>query len=127
MGEMERLNALSEKIIGLAIEVHRHLGPGLLESTYQKCLCYELEKNGLAFEQEVYVSIDYKALRIDKAYRADVIVENSIVLEIKAVEHVLPIHEAQLLTYLKLDKKRLGFIFNFNVMLLKDGIIRKIN
>ena len=127
MLENNRLNKLSEKIIGCAIEVHQHLGPGLLESTYQKCLCFELEQNRVRFDQEVYVSINYKELEIERAYRADLVVEDSIVLEIKSVESILPVHEAQLLTYMKLSGKRLGLLFNFNVPLLKDGIVRKTN
>ena len=124
---MERLNAWTEEIIGFAIEVHRFLGPGLLESTYHKCLCYEFKKNGLLYTEEVPVNIKYKELTIDNAYRADIIVEKSIILEIKAVENLLPVHEAQLLTYLKLKKLKLGLILNFNVPLMKEGIVRKIN
>ena len=127
MNDFAELNSLSERIIGLAIEVHRHLGPGMLESTYQKCLCYELEKHGIQFRKEVDVPLTYKELEIDRAYRADLIVDDCIVLEIKSVESILPVHEAQLLTYLKLCKKKLGLLLNFNVPLLKDGIIRKIN
>jgi len=126
MDEMKELNVLTEKIIGLAIEVHRHLGPGLLESTYRKCLCYELGKNGLEYKEEEPVPIKYKELLIDCAYRADIIVKNKVIIEVKAIENVLPVHEAQLLTYLKFTRIKIGLILNFNVPLLKDGIIRKI-
>ncbi|OGC01497.1 GxxExxY protein [candidate division KSB1 bacterium RBG_16_48_16] len=127
MRDLEQLNILTEKIIGLAIEVHRFLGPGLLESTYRKCLCYEFDKNGLPYKEEVPIPIKYKELLIDNAYRADIIVEAEIILEIKAVENILPVHEAQLLTYIKLNKSKLGLILNFNVPLMKNGIVRKIN
>jgi GxxExxY protein len=127
MGDFARLNVLSERIIGLAIEVHRHLGPGMLESTYQRCLCFELEKHGLQFDTEVEVPLTYKELEIERAYRADLIVDKCVVVEIKSVETILPVHEAQLLTYLRLCKMKLGLLLNFNVPLLKNGIIRKIN
>lgn len=95
MNDFAELNSLSERIIGLAIEVHRHLGPGMLESTCQKCLCYELEQHGILFQKEVDVPLTYKELEIDRAYRADLIVDDCIVLEIKSVESILPVHEAQ--------------------------------
>lgn len=126
MEEMQELNALTEKIIGLAIEVHRILGPGLLESAYRKSLCYELGRNSLIYDEEKAVPLKYKDLIIDCAYRADIIIEKKVIIEVKAVETVLPIHEAQLLTYLRLSGIKLGLIFNFNVTLLKNGITRKI-
>ena len=126
MIDIEELNFLSEKVIGLAIEVHRQLGPGLLESTYRTCLCYELNKAGIDLVQEVQVPIQYKELSIDCAYRADIIVRNQLIVEVKHVEKILPVHEAQLLTYLKHKNIKLGLLLNFNVTLLKEGIVRKI-
>ncbi|MFQ5751573.1 MAG: GxxExxY protein [bacterium] len=126
MNEMEELNALTARVIGLAIEVHRALGPGLSESAYRKCLCYELKKNELDCVEEEPIPVKYKELVIDCAYRADIIVENKLILEIKSIDNIQPVHEAQLLTYLKLKKIRLGLILNFNVPLLKEGIVRKI-
>ncbi len=125
---MEELNdALSERVIGLAIQVHRELGPGLLESTYRTCLCYELNQAGVESFEEVQVPIKYKNISIDCAYRADIIVKNQLIVEVKHVEKIIPVHEAQLLTYLKHKNIKLGLLLNFNVKLLKDGIIRKIN
>ncbi len=114
-------------IVGAAIEVHRHLGPGLLESTYQRCLLIELDRKGLTYETEVPVTVEYKGEVILDAYRVDVLVENTIVLELKAVENLTAKHKAQLLTYLKLLNKHLGLLINFNEILLKDGIRRVIN
>ncbi|NIR47979.1 GxxExxY protein [candidate division KSB1 bacterium] len=123
---MPELNALTEKVIGLAINVHRSLGPGLLESAYRKCLCYELKNNGIEAVQEVQIPLKYKELTIDCSYRADIIIPNKLIVEVKSVDSLLPIHEAQLLTYLRLTKIKLGLLMNFNVELLKDGIVRKI-
>jgi GxxExxY protein len=109
-------------IIGVAIEVHRHLGPGLLESAYEECLCHELHLLELSFERQVPLPILYKGLRLDCGYKIDLIVEGEVILELKAVEHILPVHEAQLLTYLKLAGKRIGLLINFNVPLLAQGI-----
>jgi GxxExxY protein len=118
---------LTERIIGAAIEVHRALGPGLLESAYEECLCRELSLRGIAFQRQVPLPVEYKGVKLDCGYRLDVIVENSIVLELKCVEHILPVHEAQLLTYLKLTGRRVGLIINFNVATLaKGGIVRKV-
>jgi GxxExxY protein len=119
-----RENELTEKIIGACIEVHRHLGPGLLESAYQACLCRELELQGLKFEREKSLPIEYKGHHVDCGYRLDLVIENEVVVELKAVERLLPIHEAQLLTYLKLTGIQLGLLINFNTPLLKDGIKR---
>ena len=124
---MNELNKLSERIIGCAIEVHRALGPGLLESAYEECLCYELKLNGLAFERQKPLPVLYKGVALDCGYRLDVVVQSQIILELKTVEALLPLHEAQLLTYLKLTGLRLGLLMNFNVPVLKDGIKRMIN
>ena len=121
---MVEIDRLSNKIIGLAIETHRQLGPGLLESAYQQSLAYELSKNNIPFELEKKIPVRYKLVNIDCAYRADMIVDNKIFLELKSVDRLLPIHEAQILTYLKLSGLRLGMLINFNVTLLKRGIRR---
>ena len=118
---------LTEKVIGAAIEVHRALGPGLLESAYEECLCRELDLRGLAFQRQVPLPVEYKGVKLDCGYRLDLIVQNSVVLELKCVDHILPVHEAQLLTYLKLTGKRIGLIINFNVaVLVRGGIVRKV-
>ena len=118
---------LTEKIIGAAIEVHRALGPGLLESAYEECLCRELNLRGLAFQRQVPLPVEYKGVKLDCGYRIDLVVEEAVVLELKCVEHTLPVHEAQLLTYLKLTGKRVGIIINFNVAtLVRGGIVRKV-
>jgi GxxExxY protein len=117
---------LSEQVIGAAIEVHRTLGPGLLESAYEECLCHELHLRGLAFKRQVELPVHYKGVNLDCGYKLDSLVEDQIILELKCVEHLLPVHEAQLLTYLKLTGKRVGFI-NFNVATLaRGGIVRKV-
>lgn len=115
---------LTSKVIGLAIDVHRDLGPGLLERVYQNCLAYELEKAGIEFEYEKTVPLKYKELSIDCAYRLDFLVEKKLVLELKTVEKITKDHEAQMLTYMKLTDSRLGLLFNFNKKLLKEGIKR---
>lgn len=120
------LNDLTEKIIGCAIKVHRVLGPGLLESAYEVCLVHELRKAGLKAERQLALPIIYEGLRLDADYFIDILVEDTVVLESKSVEYLLPIHEAQLLTYLKLANKKLGLLINFNVTLLKNGIKRGI-
>jgi GxxExxY protein len=106
--------------------VHRQLGPGLLESAYEQCLCHELHLRGLAFQRQVELPIVYKGLKLDCGYRLDLIVENEVVVELKAIERLLPVHEAQLLTYLRLTGKRVGLLINFNVPLLTTGIIRRV-
>ena len=121
---MEEIDRLSNKVIGLAIEVHRNLGPGLLESVYQQCLAYELSKNNIEFVSEHQIPVTYKEVNIDCGFRADLIVADSIILELKAADRILPIHEAQLMTYLKITGIKLGLIINFNVKLLKHGIKR---
>jgi GxxExxY protein len=117
---------LTHKIISAAIEVHKNLGPGLLETVYSICLGLELEFIGLRFEKEVDIQLMYKNRRIDRLLRVDYIVENEVVLELKSLETILPLHEAQLLTYLKLTGKQVGLLINFNVPLLKNGIYRRI-
>ncbi len=118
---------LTEQVIGAAIEVHRALGPGLLESAYEECLCHELRLRGLAFRRQVPLPVEFKGIHLDCGYRMDILVEDSVILELKCVEHVLPVHEVQLLTYLKMTGKRVGLIINFHVSaLVRGGIVRKI-
>ena len=130
--ETQRHREIGEKdprtgpIIGAAIEVHRHLGPGLLEAAYEECLCHELHLLGLTFERQVALPILYKGLQLDCGFKIDLIVEREVILELKSVEKILPVHEAQLLTYLKLASKRVGLLINFNVSLLTQGIIRRV-
>jgi len=118
------INKITETIIGAAIEVHRHLGPGLLESAYQACLAREMDLRNLAFEQEKQLFLEYKGLKLDCGYRLDFLVEQSVIVELKAVEALQPIHEAQLLTYLKLSGCKIGLLINFNVPVLKNGLKR---
>lgn len=115
---------LSNIVIGAAIEVHRHLGPGLLETAYHQCLARELSLRNVSFEMEKALPVNYKGILLDCGYRVDFMGENMLVLELKAVDKLLPIHDAQLLTYLKLTGCKLGLILNFNVSILKDGIKR---
>ena len=118
------IEKLAYSVIGSSIEVHRHLGPGLLESTYETCLCWELQGKGIEIQRQVKLPISYKKRRLSDAYRLDILIESSIILELKTVDKILPIYEAQLLTYLKLSKLALGFILNFNVPVMKNGIKR---
>lgn len=118
------INELSNEIIGLAIKVHRALGPGLLESSYQECLCYELATAGYLVEKEKALPLVYEDVKLDIGYRIDMLVDNKIIIEVKAVEAITDVHIAQVLTYLKLSGNRLGLLINFNVKLLKDGIKR---
>ena len=111
-------------IIGAAIEVHRHLGPGLLESAYEECLCHELHLRGLLFERQVDLPVPYKGLLLGCGYKMDLVVEHEVVLELKAIEAILPVHEAQLLTYLKLSSKHVRLLINFNTPLLMRGTRR---
>ncbi len=120
----EELNRLTRKIIGAAIEVHRHLGPGLLESTYEACLAYELENLGLKVERQKSLPVIYKEVQLDQGYRIDLLVENKVVVELKVVEKINAIHEAQVLSYLKLSDRPVGLLLNFNEKLLQDGIRR---
>lgn len=120
---LEEYNLLSEKIIGCAIEVHKNLGPGLLESIYEKALCYEFKFNGLQFVNQHTIPIFYKKVKLGE-HRIDMMIENKIIVEIKAVERIDPVFTAQLLSYLRLTDIKLGLLINFNVPLLKDGISR---
>jgi len=124
---MERENDLATKIIGHAIEVQRTLGPGLLESAYQKCLVHELISAGFSIEQEKPMPIVYKEVQLDHGYRIDILVENSVVIEMKTVEEFTDVHAAQILTYLRLGNYKLGLLINFHTKLLKDGIKRIAN
>lgn len=117
---------LTEQIIGSAIEVHRELGPGLLESAYEECLCHELHLRNLAFQRQVDLPVAYKGVNLNCGYRIDLIVENLVIVELKSIEQTLPIHQAQLLTYLHLSGKKIGFLINFNVAVLKNGIVRRV-
>ena len=119
-------DGLSQQVIGLAIEVHRHLGPGLLESAYEECLCLELNEAGLPFRRQVPLPIIYKSIKLDCGYRLDLVVKDRLILELKTVEQLLPIHNAQLLTYMKLSGIRTGLLLNFNSAVLKDGLRRLI-
>lgn len=125
--ETQSFKALTEKVIGACIDLHRHLGPGLLESAYEECLCYELAQLGIRFERQKPLPVKYKSVNLDCGYRLDLVIENRIIVELKAVESLLPIHEAQLLTYLKLSGLTLGLLINFNVPVLKNGIKRVAN
>jgi len=120
------LNTISGKIIGAAIEVHKELGPGLLESVYEACPCHELKIQGVSFDSQVDLPIIYKGEITDKTYRVDLFVENCVIVELKAVDTISPIHEAQLFTYMKLLNINLGLLINFNVDILKNGIRRRI-
>lgn len=125
--DTKRSDELSKNIIGAAIEVHRNLGPGLLESAYEKCLCYELASKRISFERQKNLPITYKDIHLDCGYRIDILVEKLVIIELKTVEHIESIHEAQLLTYLKLSDLWLGLLINFNVPVLKEGICRIVN
>ena len=122
--ESKAFSELSYRTLGCAIEVHRHLGPGLLESTYQRCLAYEFETNNIVYKAEHALPVIYKGLEFDCGYRLDFLVEGSIILELKSIDKLLPIHEAQSLTYMKLADIKDGFLINFNVKRLKEGIKR---
>ena len=120
-------NELSNKIIGLAIEIHESLGPGLLESAYKECLYYRLKKEGFSVEKEKPMPLIYKDIKLDFGYRIDILVENKVVIETKSVESLNEVHFAQTLTYMKLGNYKLGLLINFNVFLLKNGIKRLVN
>ena len=120
------INQLTHNIIGAAMEVHKALGPGLLESAYEECLCRELALQNIPFERQRPLPVVYKGMRLDAGYRLDIVVANQVVVELKAVEILLPIHEAQLLTYLKLGGWSVGLLINFNVTVLKNGIRRRV-
>lgn len=120
------INNITEKIIGCAIEVHKKLGPGLLESTYETCLLYELREAGLEVKTQIGLPLIYKEIKLEVGYRMDFLVENCVIVEIKSVEQLIDVHTAQVLTYLKLSNSRIGLLINFNVLRLKDGIKRLI-
>ena len=121
------LNQISSQIIGTAIEVHKELGPGLLESAYEECLCHEFQLNGLSFERQKSIPVRYKDVLLDCGYRLDILVDNQIIVELKSCEQIEPIHKAQVLTYLRLSDLRLGLLLNFNVPVMKDGVVRMLN
>ncbi len=121
------INEISSQVIGAAIEVHKTIGPGLLESAYEECLCHELNLRGLSIQRQKPLLLTYKGKCLDCGYRLDVVVENAVLLELKSVEAIEPIHKAQLLTCLKLSKISLGLLLNFNVLIMRDGIVRLVN
>lgn len=127
MEEKDRLDQITRKIIGAAIEVHKVVGPGLLESAYQACVAFELRQRELHVEEQVPLPLLYKKVRLDCGYRIDLLVEDSVIVEIKAVEQLSPIHDAQLLSYLRLTHKRVGLLINFHTRVLKDGLRRIVN
>ena len=123
----EKLEEIGKQIVDAAFQVHKALGPGLLESAYEACLVMELILRGFKVERQKTLPVFYKGKKLDVGYRLDLLVENEIIIELKAVERLFPIHEAQIISYLKLSDKRLGYLINFNVPLIKDGIVRKVN
>ncbi|HEY6301557.1 MAG TPA: GxxExxY protein [Terriglobales bacterium] len=124
MRENDRLDEISHRIIGAAIEVHRHLGPGLLESAYQSCLAFELKRLDLKLEEQKPLPVVYKEVKLDCGYHLDIVVEHEIIVEIKAIEKLLPIHDAHLVSYFRRAKKRVGLLMNFHVPVLKSGVKR---
>ncbi|SPE24739.1 conserved hypothetical protein [Candidatus Sulfotelmatobacter sp. SbA7] len=127
MLEKDQLDQITRRIIGAAIEVHKAVGPGLLESAYQACLAYEVRQRGLKAEEQVPLPVLYKDVRLDCGYRMDLLVEDSVIVEIKAVEQLCPIHDAQLLSYLRMAHKHVGLLINFHNRVLKDGLKRIVN
>ncbi len=125
-GELE-INEITERIIGACIEIHKQLGPGLLESAYEECLCHELALAGFKFERQKPLPVSYKSVRLDCGYRLDLVVEGKVIVELKTVDQLAPIHDAQFLTYLKLSGLTVGLLINFNVPVLKDGLKRIAN
>lgn len=121
-----KINQITEAIIGAALEVHRTIGPGLLESAYTQCLCYELALRKIPFLMELPLPVRYKGVNLDCGYRLDIVVADAVVVEVKSVENITPLHEAQLLTYLRLGGWKVGLLINFNVPLLRDGIVRRV-
>ncbi|MFH1981138.1 MAG: GxxExxY protein [Pseudomonadota bacterium] len=117
---------LTSKVIGCAVEVHRQLGPGMLESAYEQCLAHEFVLNRIIFKRQISLPVHYKGVQLDCGYRLDFLVEDKLIIELKAVEAILPIHKAQLLSYLKISELSVGLLINFNVALLKDGITRMV-
>lgn len=126
MNPLDQTNQITQAVIGAAIEVHRALGPGLLESAYSECLAREFSLREIPFQRELQVPISYKGVHLDCGYRLDFLIADLVILEVKAVQEIEPVHNAQLLSYLKLTSKRVGLLINFHVPVLKDGIIRKI-
>jgi GxxExxY protein len=127
MTEKEKLNQITENIISAAIDVHRTLGPGLLESAYEACLAFELAERGLKIEQQKPLPVIYRQVKLDCGYRLDLLVEEAVVVEVKTVDRIAPIHKAQLLSYLRLSGRKVGLLINFNVEFLKNGIVRLVN
>ncbi len=127
MNEKDKFDQLTRRIIGAAIEVHKVLGPGLLESAYEACLAFELRELGLQVEQQKPLPVVYKQVKLDCGYRLDLVVEDLVIVEVKAIEKLAPIHDAQLLSYLKLSGKRVGLLMNFHVRVLKEGLKRIVN
>jgi GxxExxY protein len=127
MPSSKDINDLTGEVIGAAIEVHKALGPGLLESAYEECLCRELDLSKIPYERQKKLPIEYKGMKLDCGYRLDIVVANQLILELKACESLEPVHEAQLLTYLKLSGIKVGLLMNFNVPVLKQGIKRLVN
>jgi GxxExxY protein len=119
-----QINEITHKIIGCAIEVHKTLGPGLLESAYEECLAFELDKKGLVFRRQQPTPVIYKDIKLDCGYRIDLLIENSVVVELKVVDEFCPVHEAQILTYMKFSNMKYGLLINFNVTTLRNGIRR---
>lgn len=122
--QRKTLNELTQRVIGLCVEIHRMLGPGLLESAYETALAHELSLAGIPFKRQVDLPLNYKGVKLDCGYRLDFLVADGLIVELKATQEILPVHKAQLLTYLKLNQKPLGLLINFNVPLLRDGIER---
>src|SRR5882724_13111146 len=123
--EARRFDEISDAVIGACIEIHQHLGPGLLESAYEECLCHELTIRGIHFERQVSIPVEYKGIKLDCGYRVDLLVANAVILELKSVENITNLDRAQLLTYLKLTGNKLGFVLNFNCPVLShDGLVR---
>jgi GxxExxY protein len=125
--ETQRKDPISESVIGFCIRIHRELGPGLLENAYEECLCYELSKAGFKFERQKSLPLAYETVHLDCGYRIDLVVEDQLVVELKTVDALLPIHDAQLLTYLKLSRIPVGLLINFNVPVLVQGVKRLVN
>ena len=121
-----KFDELSTRVIGCAIEVHKNLGPGLLESTYEQCLAYELKVSKIPFNLQHSLPVQYKNVRLDCGYRIDILIDNKIIVELKSIDEILPIHQAQLLTYMKLSNIRIGLLMNFNVKYMKNGIKRMV-
>jgi len=116
----------SEKVIGCAMNVHSQLGPGLLESAYEECLCHSMSKAGIRFQRQVPIPVTFEGVKLDCGFRMDLLVEESVIVEVKAVEHLLPVHQAQLITYLRLSGVTTGLLLNFNVLHMRDGIRRRV-